>query len=53
MSHTTVMRCVHAVGEAQEKKGHERAIQVAHGDFDGERQPDFLFTEADGTFAVD
>lgn len=50
MSHTTVMRCVRAVGEAQEKQDQDRVIQAANGELDGKRQPDFLFAEADGTF---
>ncbi|BBN98284.1 ISLre2 family transposase [Sporolactobacillus terrae] len=50
MSHTTVMRCVRAVGEAQEKQDQELVIQAENGELDGKRQPNFLFAEADGTF---
>lgn len=50
MSHTTVMHCVRAVGEAQEKQDQDLVIQSANGELNGERQPAFLFAEADGTF---
>ncbi|MFT8929818.1 MAG: ISLre2 family transposase [Sporolactobacillus sp.] len=50
MSHTTVMRCVRAVGQSQEKQDQDLVIQSANGELEGQRQSPFLFAEADGTF---
>lgn len=50
MSHTTVMHCVRAVGEAQEKQDQDLVTQSANGELEGQRQSPFLFAEADGTF---
>ncbi|MCO7177207.1 ISLre2 family transposase [Sporolactobacillus kofuensis] len=50
MSHTTVMRCVRAVGQAQEKQDQDLVIQAANGELEGNRRLPVLFAEADGTF---